>query len=78
MAPDLHLVTVYETDSLVEAALLSRRLLDEGIDNLIEGAYRPGLDRDERWWQTAQVRVALERVDDADVIVGEFVSEAPG
>ena len=77
MAPDLHLVTVYETDSLVEAALLSRRLLDAGIDNQIDGACGPGWDR-ERWRQAVYVRVALDLIEQAEMVVGEFLREAPG
>ena len=78
MVPELHLVTVYETGSLVEAALLSRRLLDAGIDNQIDGAHpEAGPDR-RRWGQSVHVRVALDRVDEAEAVFDEFLSEAPG
>ncbi len=77
MAPDIHLVTVYQTESLVEAALLSRRLLDAGIDNLINAGHPSELDPGPRR-QAVRVRVALERIDDAEVIVAEFLSEEPG
>ena len=72
-----HLVTVYETDSLVEAAVLSRRLLDAGIDNLINAGHLSELDPGSRR-QAVHVRVALDRVDDAELIVAEFLSEEPG
>ena len=81
MAPDIHLVTVYQTESLVEAAVLSRRLLDAGIDNLIDNLINAGhpseLDPGPRR-QAVRVRVALERIDDAEVIVAEFLGEEPG
>ncbi len=78
MVPELHLVTVYETGSLIEAALLSRRLLDAGIDNQIDGA-RPETGPDQqRCWQAVRIRVAPELADEAEPIVDEFISEAPG
>ena len=77
MRDNPQLVTVYEAGSLIEAALLSRRLLDEGIENQIDGAHHTDQDQ-EKEWQRPRVRVATEMADVAEVIVGDFLSEAQG
>ena len=77
MSQDPRLVTVHEATSLIEAALLSRRLLDEGIENQIDGPHH--IDQNpENAWQRPRVRVAVELADQAEVIVGDFLSEAQG
>ncbi len=77
MSQDPNLVTVHEAASLIEAALLSRRLLDEGIENQIDGPHHTDQDP-EKPWQRPRVRVAVDLADQAEVVVGDFLSEAQG
>ena len=58
-------------------ALVGQRLLEADIDNLINAGHPSELDPGPRR-QAVRVRVALEWVDDAELIVAEFLSEEPG